>query len=215
LNTNAAKETSVKIIKAGKKLHEKGLIIGKSGNISVRIPGTETFLIKSSGSSMESLKPTQLVLVNFLGNKIRGDSRVSIETPMHSAIYRVRKDVQAIVHTHPPTATAFGIAKTEIRPLQIEHFMLLPNGVPVVPYQQPGSRELAVAVQKKIAICDAIVLENHGIVTVGSTLEAACNLNLIVEEAAKIQLLVKILDSKKTINLARAKEKFKIQNTLE
>lgn len=215
MNTKAAKEISVKIMKAGKKLHEKGLIIGNSGNISARIPGTETFLIKSSGSSMDSLKPTQLVLVNFLGNKIRGESNVSIETPMHSAIYRVRKEVQAIVHTHAPTATAFGIARTEIRPLQIEHFMLLPNGVPVVPYQQPGSRELAFAVQKKIALCDAIVLENHGIVTVGSTLEAACNLNQIVEEAAKIQLLVEILDSKKTINLAKVKEKFKIQNIVK
>jgi ribulose-5-phosphate 4-epimerase/fuculose-1-phosphate aldolase len=138
-----------------------------------------------------------------------------LETPIHSAIYRTRKDVQAIVHTHAPTATAFGIAKTEILPLQIEVFMLLPNGVPVVPFELPGSKALAVAVQKKIANYDALILENHGVVTVGSTIEAACSLNEMVEEAAKVQLLAMTLAGKDAMNLPKLKEKFKTQNTVE
>ena len=211
MSTNAIKMISTRIIKASKKLYNNGLIIGNSGNISARIPGTNTFLIKSSGSSMEPLTPKQLVLVSIQGEKIRGEAKVSLETPIHSAIYRIRKDVQAIVHTHAPTATAFGIAKTEISPLQIEFFMLLPNGVPILTYKQPGSRGLADEIQKKIAVCDAVILENHGIVTVGPTIEAACNLNQMVEEAAKIQLTVMTLDSKRTINLAEIKEKFKTQ----
>lgn len=215
MGTNAINMIGTRIIEASKKLYNSGLIIGNSGNISARVPGTNTFLIKSSGSSMESLTPKQLVLVSIQGEKIRGEGKVSLETPIHSAIYRIRKDVQAVVHTHAPTATAFGIAKTEIWPLQIEFFMLLPNGVPIVSYKQPGSRGLADEVQKKIAICDAVILENHGIVTVASTIEAACNLNHMVEEAAKIQLMVMTLDSKRTINLAEVKEKFKIQNNIE
>lgn len=215
MGTNAINMIGTRIIEASKKLYNSGLIIGNSGNISARVPGTNTFLIKSSGSSMESLTPKQLVLVSIQGEKIRGEGKVSLETPIHSAIYRIRKDVQAVVHTHAPTATAFGIAKTEIWPLQIEFFMLLPNGVPIVSYKQPGSRGLADEVQKKIAICDAVILENHGIVTVASTIEAACNLNQMVEEAAKIQLMVMTLDSKRTINLAEVKEKFKIQNNIE
>lgn len=215
MGTNAISMIGTRIIEASKKLYNSGLIIGNSGNISARVPGTNTFLIKSSGSSMESLTPKQLVLVSIQGEKIRGEGKVSLETPIHSAIYRIRKDVQAVVHTHAPTATAFGIAKTEIWPLQIEFFMLLPNGVPIVSYKQPGSRGLADEVQKKIAICDAVILENHGIVTVASTIEAACNLNQMVEEAAKIQLMVMTLDSKRTINLAEVKEKFKIQNNIE
>ena len=158
---------------------------------------------------MKNLKPEELVLVDLQGNKIRGETNVSVETPIHAAIYRARKDVQAVVHTHAPTATAFGIAKTEILPLQIELFMLLPNGVPVVSFKAPGSKALADAVQKKIANHDALILENHGIVTVGSTIEAACSLNEMIEEGAKIQFLVMVLGGRDAINLTDLKEKFK------
>jgi len=209
MKNNAIKDISQRIVKASKALHHQGLVKGNSGNISAKIPGTDTFLIKPSGAHMENLKPEELVLVDLQGNKIRGETNVSVETPIHAAIYRARKDVQAVVHTHAPTATAFGIAKTEILPLQIELFMLLPNGVPVVPFKTPGSKALADAVQKKIANHDALILENHGIVTVGSTIEAACSLNEMVEEGAKIQFLVMVLGGRDAINLTDLKEKFK------
>ncbi|TRO47888.1 class II aldolase/adducin family protein, partial [Candidatus Bathyarchaeota archaeon] len=167
------KDVSEQLAKAGRELHKKGLVRGNSGNISAKIPGTETFLVKSSGARMKFLQPEELVLVDMQGNKVRGQLNVSLETPIHAAIYKARREVQAVVHTHAPTATAFGIAKTEILPLQVEMFILLPNGVPVVPFEPPGSKALAEAVQKKITDYDAIILENHGIVTVGSTIEAA------------------------------------------
>ncbi len=215
MSTNAIKDISEKMVKAGRELHDHGLVKGTSGNISARIPGTDTFLIKPSGARMECLKPEELVLVDLQGNKVRGEADVSMETPIHAAIYRARKDVQAVVHTHAPTATAFGIAKTEILPLQIEMFMLLPNGVPVVPFEPPGSKALAAAVQKKIEDYDALILENHGIVTVGSTIEAACSLNEMVEEAAKIQFLVMMMAGRDVVNLSELKKKFKAQNTIK
>ena len=209
------KDISEQLVKAGRELHEKGLVRGNSGNISAKIPGTETFLVKSSGARMKFLQPGELVLVDIQGNKVRGQLKVSLETPMHAAIYKARREVQAVVHTHAPTATAFGIAKTEILPLQVEMFMLLPNGVPVIPFKPPGSKALAEAVQKKITDYDAVILENHGIVTVGSTIEAACSLNEMVEEGAKIQLLAMTLAGRDAMNLAKLKEKFKTQNTVE
>lgn len=208
-NINIVRDISERLAKAGRELHKNGLVRGTSGNISARIPGTETFLIKPSGVHIETLKPEELILADRQGNKIRGELNVSLETPLHAAIYRKRKEVQAVVHTHPPTTTAFGIAQTEILPLQIEMFMLLPNGVPVIPFEQPGSKALADTVQKKITDYDAVILENHGIVTVGSTIEAACNLNEMVEEGAKIQLLVMTLAGKNTLDLVKLKEKFK------
>jgi L-fuculose-phosphate aldolase len=212
---NDIEDISERIVKAGRELHEHGLVRGTSGNISARIPSTDTFLIKPSGAHMENLKPGELVLVDLKGHKIKGKMNVSLETPMHAAIYKVRKDVQAVVHTHPPTATAFGIAKTAILPLQIEMFMTLPNGVPVVPFKMPGSKALASAVQKNISNYDAIILENHGIVTVGTNIEAACSLNEMVEEAAKIQLSAMTIGSKDALSLAKLKEKFKKQNIVE
>jgi len=209
MSTKMIKDISEKIVRAGRELHDNGLVRGISGNISARIPDTDTFLIKPSGARMECLRSEELVLVDLQGNKIRGKSNVSLETLMHAAIYRARKDVQAVVHTHAPTATAFGVAKTEILPLQVEMFMLLPNGVPIIPFELPGSKALAQDVQKKIKGYDAVILENHGIVTVGSTIEAACSLNEMVEEGAKIQLLAMTLTGKDTLDLAKLKEKFK------
>jgi L-fuculose-phosphate aldolase len=209
MSANAIKDISEKIVKAGRELYNHGLVRGTSGNISARIRGTDTFLIKPSGARMEALKPEELVLVDLQGNKVRGESNVSMETLMHAAIYRIRKDAQAVVHSHAPIATAFGIAKMEILPLQIEMFMLLPKGVPLVPFKPPGSKALAEAVQKKITNYDALILENHGIVTVGSTIEEACSLNEMVEEGAKIQLLTKLLTDRDVSNLAELKEKFK------
>jgi L-fuculose-phosphate aldolase len=209
MSANAIKDISEKIVKAGRELYNHGLVRGNSGNISARIRGTDTFLIKPSGTRMEALKPEELVLVDLQGYKVRGESKVSMETLMHAAIYRIRKDAQAVVHSHAPIATAFGIAKMEILPLQIEMFMLLPKGVPLVPFKPPGSKALAEAVQKKITNYDALILENHGIVTVGSTIEEACSLNEMVEEGAKIQLLTKLLMDRDVRNLAGLKEKFK------
>jgi L-fuculose-phosphate aldolase len=209
MSANTIKNISERMVKAGRKLHNHGLVKGTGGNISARIAGTDTFLIKPSGARMEALEPEELVLVDLQGNKIRGESNVSMETLMHAAIYRKRNDAQAIVHSHAPIATAFGIAKREILPLQIEMFMLLPKGVPVVPFKPPGSKALAEAVQKKVANYDAVILENHGIVAVGSTIEGACSLNEMVEEGAKIQLLTTLLTGRDASNLAELKEKFK------
>ena len=209
MNKNVIKDVGERMVKAGRELHDTGLVRGTGGNISARIPNTETFLIKPSGSRMEMLKAEELVLVDFQGRKIKGKLNVSLETPMHAAIYRTRNDVNAVAHTHAPTATAFGITKTEILPLQIEMFMLLPNGVPVVGFEPPGSKALADEVQKEIANCDAVVLENHGVVTVGSTIEEACSLNEMVEEGARIQLLTMLLTGRSAMSLAELKEKFK------
>jgi L-fuculose-phosphate aldolase len=215
MSAEIIKDISEKIMQAGKELYDKGLVKGTSGNISARIPSAKMFLIKPSGAHMGRLKPEELVLVDLEGNKISGKRDVSAETPMHAAIYRARKDVQAVVHTHAPTATAFGIAGKEILPLQIEMFMLLPNGVSIVSFKQPGSKALAEAVQKKVIECDAVILENHGIVTVGSTVEEACSLNEMVEEAAKIQLTVMMLSGGNVNSLVELKKKFKTQNTIK
>jgi L-fuculose-phosphate aldolase len=215
MSAPSIKEIGENLTRAGKRLHKRGLVIGNSGNISARIPGTNTILIKPSGASLELLKHEELVIVDLQGNKVKGERSVSMETPMHTAIYRTREDVQAVVHTHPPTATAFGIAKMEILPLQVEMFIQLPDGVPIIPFEIPGSRTLAKKMQRKIAKCNAVILENHGIVTVGSTIEAACNLNEMVEEAAKIQFLVMSLAGKTDMNLVSLKKKFKAQNLVE
>jgi ribulose-5-phosphate 4-epimerase/fuculose-1-phosphate aldolase len=215
MNDFPVKQISERLTKAGKRLHERGLVVGTSGNISARIPSTDKIMIKPSGACLRRLKPESWVTIDLQGKKVKGDLPFSLETPIHLAIYKTRKDIQAIVHTHPPTATAFGIAETQILPLQIEMFIQLPNGVPVIPFEMPGSKALANRIQKEIMNFDAVILENHGIVTVGLTIEAACDLNEMVEEAAKIQFLAMSLAGKTELNLASLKKKFKTKNPAE
>jgi L-fuculose-phosphate aldolase len=198
-----------RLVRASRKLHDLGMVRGTSGNISAKIPGTGCILVKPSGAQMGLLRREELVQVRLKGKVLNEKTNVSTETPMHIAIYKTRKDVQAVVHTHAPTATAFGIAGISILPLQIEMFMQLPKGVPIIPFESPGSKKLAEAVQNKIAEYDALILENHGLVTVGSTIEAASNLNEMVEESAKVQYMAMTLSRKKLYSLDELTNKFK------
>jgi len=199
-----------RLVKVGKEIYDHGFVPGTVGNISARIPDTDTILIKPSGISMGALKPGDLAIADLQGKQIQGELSLSVETPMHTAIYRMRDDVQGVVHSHAPTATAFGVAGVEIIPTLIEMFAFIPNGVPIVPFEFPGTQELAEAVQKKISNFDAVILENHGIVTVGSSIEEACNLNIMVEECAKNQFIVTVLAGPNAITWENVRKKFKI-----
>ncbi|MBS7608870.1 MAG: class II aldolase/adducin family protein [Candidatus Bathyarchaeia archaeon] len=196
-----------RLVHVGKQLYDQGLVIGTEGNISARIPGTDRILIKPSGVSMGSLRAEDFIVVDLDGNKVEGKLSPSIETPLHTAIYNVRSDVHGVVHTHAPFATAFGIAGIEIIPLQVEMFLYIPNGVPILPFELPGSRALAEAVQKLIRDFNAVILENHGVITVGSTIEEACLLNRMVEECAKVQFVATMLAGKDAVSWETLKGK--------
>ncbi|MEM2947804.1 MAG: class II aldolase/adducin family protein [Candidatus Bathyarchaeia archaeon] len=196
-----------RMVNVGKQLYDYGLVVGAEGNISARIPETDRVLIKPSGVSLGFLKAEDLIVVDLDGNRVEGKLTPSIETPLHTAIYRVRNDVQGVVHTHAPFSTAFGIAGTEIIPLQVEMFLYIPNGVPVVPFELPGSKELAEAVQKLVKDYNAVILENHGLITVGSTIEEALLLTRMVEECAKVQLVATLLAGKDAISWEALKRK--------
>jgi Ribulose-5-phosphate 4-epimerase and related epimerases and aldolases len=207
MSSNIVRALRESLVNVGRQLHNYGLVVGTEGNISARIPGTDRILIKPSSVSMGSLKAEDLIVVDLNGNKIEGEKEPSIETPLHTAIYRVRSDVQGVVHTHAPFATAFGIAGVEILPMQVEMFLYIPNGVPIVPFELPGSKALAEAVQRVIKDFDAVILENHGIITVGSTIEKACLLNRMVEECAKVQFIVTMLAGKDAVSWEALKRK--------
>jgi len=196
-----------RLVNVGKQLFNYSLVVGTEGNISARIPRTDRILIKPSGVSMGFLKAEDIVVVDLDGNKIDGELAPSIETPLHTAIYRVRSDVQGVVHTHAPFSTAFGIAGTEIIPLQVEMFLYIPNGVPIVPFKLPGSKELAEAVQNLVRDYNAVILENHGLITVGSTIEEALLLTRMIEECAKVQLVATLLAGKDAISWEALKRK--------
>jgi L-fuculose-phosphate aldolase len=210
MSESVTQDLRERLVKVGREIYTRGFVPGTVGNISARIPGTDTILIKPSGVSMGALKTENLALVDLQGKQIQGELSISIETPMHTAIYRTRDDVKGVVHSHAPTATAFGVAGIEILPILIEMFLFIPNGVPIASFELPGTQELAEVVKKKIKDFDAVILENHGIVTVGSSIEDAYNLNILVEECAKTQFIATLLAGPDAITMEKIREKFKL-----
>jgi L-fuculose-phosphate aldolase len=119
--------------------------------------------------------------------------RASTETLMHTAVYRRRPDVHAIVHAHPPTATGFAVAGIPLdRPLIAEAVVTL-GPVPIIPYGQPSTEELADNVSRAICDAQALLMANHGALAVGDTLEQAWERIETLEQLARVTLVTRLL----------------------
>lgn len=171
---------------------EEKLISGSGGQISARIPGTDMIMIKPSGFSLGSLKPEDMVIIDANGKKVEGKYSPSSEVPFHTALYRARSDIGAVVHAQSRFATAFGIANKELLPIWCEAFTLA-RGVPVAPYRTGGTEALAKVVVETMGDKYAVILQNHGTVSVGPRLEDAYQTSKDVEWLAEIQFLSTML----------------------
>jgi L-fuculose-phosphate aldolase len=179
------------IVEVGRRLYDKGLITAAEGNVSVRVEGG--LLVTAGGVSKGFLTPELVVETSEDGRGPEGGPRVSSEIAMHVAIYRRRPEVRAIVHAHPPAATAFAVAHLPLdQPLLAECVLLL-GPVPLVPYAPPSTRDLADAVGAAFFEANAVLLANHGAVAVGETLSRAHQRMETLEHLARITLLTRLL----------------------
>ncbi|MGB9762442.1 MAG: class II aldolase/adducin family protein [Minisyncoccia bacterium] len=196
-------ELREKICEIGKQLVKEGLVKGHEGNISVRIPDKEQIIIKPSGFSLDKLNPHDLIIIDLDGKVISGINKPSIETPMHTLIYKSRKDVNAVIHTHPLYSICLGIMDESIKPISFIAFRTISKKIPIVPCFSPGSIELAQAVVNNLGEDgDAVLLKHHGLLTVGKDLEAAFNLSVMIEKAANIQYLCLLLGTPEIIKIS-------------
>ncbi|HAA90206.1 MAG: L-fuculose phosphate aldolase FucA [Thermoanaerobacterales bacterium 50_218] len=180
------------IIKIGRQMLESGLVLGTWGNLSVRLAALDGFLITPSGIDYRLLSEEDLVLVDFNGRKVEGKLRPSSETLLHAAIYRNRPDVNGIVHTHSIHSSVFAVNREEIPPVLEEFAQLVGGIVRVATYAPPGTPELAEATVAALGDRGAVLLANHGLVSVGSHLQEAFLVSQVVEKAAYVYLLAKI-----------------------
>lgn len=189
---------------------ETGRILGKHGfvsflgsyapgNISARLPHSQRILITPSGLAKNALRKREICVIDLNGKLIEGRLRPTSETPTHLAIYRRRSDVNAIIHTHPKYSTAFAIAKRKIPVVTIEMAGLVGSDVPVARFVIPGTGELGKEVLRSLKNGVAVLLQNHGLITVGSTLDEALNASMATEENARLAYLVATFAKPKTI----------------
>ena len=173
-------------------LHRLGFMPGTAGNLSIRID-RDRILATPTGLSKALLHSADMVLVDLDGNHIAGSRNVTSEIGMHLAIYRLRDDVHAVVHTHPPIATGFACAGRALdQPLCAESVMTL-GPVPLAPYATPGTGELAASLTPLIPGHNAILLANHGAVTYAETLADAFLKMETLEHFAHISLVAEQL----------------------
>jgi len=197
------KDLRARLTRVGKLMWDEGLTGKKSlylsgGNISARIPGTDHILIKPTGICLGQLKPEELIIIDSEGRVLSKEGKPSVETPMHTAVYRTRKDVGGVVHSHPLYCGVFGLAGTELLPLVYGGGVTaeLMNGVGIVPWGEIGSKELGDRVAEELKERNAALLEFHGSVAVGKTIEEAYHLASKLEELAELQWRVMALGKK-------------------
>jgi len=175
-----------RVARAARRMWELGLVVGSSGNVSLRAGGV--IYITPSGVLYAHLRPKMVVAIDPDGNVLSGAGEPSSEWRMHVLIYRELPGVRATVHTHSPYATA--AAGGSLCPASDEGRLLFGEGIPVSRHAPPGTWELArAAVEALRRGKGACLLAHHGTVTVGGTLTEALLRAEALEGVARVSLL--------------------------
>jgi L-ribulose-5-phosphate 4-epimerase len=173
------------VCKCNKELPENGLVKMTSGNVSGRDSETGLVVIKPSGYTFSELTPAHMVVVDLDGRVVEGDFKPSTDTDTHLYVYRHRQDVFGMVHTHSPYATSFAALGQPI-PACLTASAMLGGEIPVGGYAPIGGADIGHEIISKIGNALAILMQNHGIFTIGSSPEQATKMAIEVEEIAKI-----------------------------
>jgi L-ribulose-5-phosphate 4-epimerase len=182
-----------------KKAFQRGLIAGAGGNISARIPNRKEALITATGVSLGDISPRTIVRVNLDGGLVDAHDgcQPSKETGFHVCVYRLRPHVNAVVHLHPPYATSFAV-RNKTLPLVTDGAMANLKYVPVVGFAPSGSAELHHLIEEGLRNypeAKAILLERHGMFSMGPNLTVAYNLADLVEATGQIALFSALVPS--------------------
>ncbi len=165
-------EIKKEICEVGRKLWLKGFVAANDGNISVKV-GENEFYCTPTGVSKGDLTPDMIIKVDKDGKKLEGKLNPSSEIKMHMRVYRERPDVTAVVHAHPPVATAFTVADIDLDQYILPEAILTIGNVPTCDYGTPSTMEIPDSLDPYLQKHDAFLLRNHGALTVGCNLTKA------------------------------------------
>ncbi len=193
------------VCEIGRRCWLKGWGASNDGNFSLKLDN-DLFLITPANVSKGFMTVDMPVVVNSSGQIVDADARYapSSESILHLAIYAMRDDVGAVFHAHPPLATAFAVANIALDGFYIPETAYYLGSVPVVPYAEPGSHDLAEAVRPYLENHDALMLGNHGTLSVGGDLLSAYNKMETLEYLAQLSFNLKIIGSSKRLNKEQA-----------
>ena len=183
-------------------LTRKGYLVGTGGNVSVRIEGEEALAITPSSMDYLALNEDDICVYSFDKEPLEAKHVPSVEMAMHIAVYQNRPDVNAVVHTHQPYASTFTLINETIPALFDEQVANLGNCVDVVPYGMSGTAELMENITANLDNqCNAYLLQNHGILCLGITIDKVALNVLLLEKVARVYYYA--MTSGKPITLLR------------
>jgi len=188
-------EEKKQVLEAAAELLAKGLVVGTSGNISLRLPADdERQLIAITPGSLyyDSMKIEDIQVVDFRGQTVEGNLTPSTETRLHIAIYQAREKVNAVIHTHSVFASALSVAGMDIPPIMEDQVAFLGGEIKLAKQAVSGSREQINYVLAALENRNAVLLPNHGAVGIGQTMRDAFTAGELIEKTAKIYLLARL-----------------------
>ena len=200
-----ARALQMQVVHAAKSMAKDGLSSGSFGNVSAADREHNLLAITPSGVLYDTMQPEDICLLHLDGSAVKGVTnqyKPSSELPMHCAVYAARPDCNAIMHTHSAYCTAYASTGKTLGPIIGEMGMLAPGDIPLVAYQQPGSRALADKTAEALKEANGCLLANHGAVTASDTMERAYLLAQILEDGARAAVLAAQLGTVREIPAA-------------
>ena len=187
------------------------LAYGSQGNVSVLDPRSKHVIITPSAIPYSRMTISDLCVIKLDGTIVESKWKPTSEVALHLTLYKYRKDVLSVVHTHPPYATVFSVIYRSIPIILTEAATCLGGEVQVAPYYRPGTQGVADSAVHTIGTSSAVLLGNHGLVAVGESLDRAYETTLAAETSARITIMAESMNSKVvTLNNAEAAELRKI-----
>ncbi len=193
--TNLPKIIS-QLVKVARLSYKRGLICGTEGNFSIKV-NANLILTTPKGICKGFLKPSDLVLVDLQGNRVKGlnknNYRPSSEMDMHLCVYETRADANAVLHAHPTTLVAFTVSGLTLDYKILPEIITTFKTIPVAQYATPGTSEVRQSIQEIIKTNDLVVLDHHGIIMLGDNILDLFYKLEMLEHYAKTLLIAKIL----------------------
>jgi len=185
------KELRQEVLEKSVQMIRDGLAFGAGGNISALDRDSGLIAITPSAIEYTKMKLEDVVVVDKDGKRVEGKWKPTSESPMHTIFYREREDVGAVMHTHAPHASVFAIINEPIPMVVTESALCLGNSVKVDPYVRPGTEELAQSILEAMGKDVAVLLGQHGLITVGSNLDEAYSSTIAAEVSARFTILAR------------------------
>jgi len=177
------------VLETAQRLSERGMVIGTSGNVSLRLPpenGRELLAITPTSRYYDQLTPDDIQVIDFEVEPVEGDLPPSSESLLHIGVYRARNDVGAVIHTHSVYASAMAVAHQGIPPILEDQVTVIGGEISLAEYAPSGSEELVQNALRALEKRNAVLLMNHGMLGAGRDLREALTVCELVEKTAHV-----------------------------